>query len=513
MAMTDIQRKLDEALRQHVETWRAGDPTTLEAHEARLGPKRLGFPDYLVGAVVVGGFDFGLHVATAAARAQAAPGGGPGLLVRVLAEAYARHRHELGTRLVEAHALEGESAAVLLARLQATVGCLTAAGSSLESAVTDAVSRQQWGLALNGLRRLEAETKGAMAPASWGQMALCLHNLGRYAEASEAIAHGMRVPGSDGRPLSEVLPRPPEPPPEEVVLARWGGALTPRVTIICMTFNHVRYIEDTLRGFLMQETDFPYEIIVHDDASTDGTADVLRTWAARYPRLIRLIARERNLYSTGVYPITTLPGLPRGELIATCEGDDYWFHPGKLAKQAHFLFENPSFSCSGHNYLHFHEGLLTASVWRPGREDRIIAAHELMNLSMLWWMPWTLTMMYRAECFRFPPERSLASLGDQFMMSYLGERGPCMYFEGFIGAVRRENAFSAWSPLSAEGKEKVRLRTWMAIMAYHARRGNRDPVEHMVARLLDSKLPQAGKVQLYTDFIMKLTNLPPVEEA
>ena len=87
-----------------------------------------------------------------------------------------------------------------------------------------------------------------------------------------------------------------------------------------------------------------------------------------------------------------------------------------------------------------------------------------------------------------------------------------MYFEGFIAAVRRENAFSAWSPLSAEGKEKVRLRTWMAIMAFHARRGNRDPVEHMIARLLDSKLPLPAKVELYTDFVMKLGDLPPVGE-
>jgi glycosyltransferase involved in cell wall biosynthesis len=512
MAQTDMQRKLDEALRLHLRTWRAGDQVALADQEARLGPKRLAFHEYVVGALAVGGFDFGLHVATLAARADAIPGGGPAVLVRVLADAYVRHRGELGAQLVAAHAISDESAPELLERLQTTVGCLNAQAADLDLAVTTAIKSRLWGPALHGLRRLEEARRGDLAPVVWGKMALCLHSLGRFAEASAAMARAMATPGADGRSLAELVPRPPEPPSEDAIVARWGGDLAPRVTVICTTFNHVRYVEDALRGFLTQETDFPFEIIVHDDASTDGTADVLRAWAARYPRLIRLIARETNLYSTGVYPFSTLQGLPRGELIATCEGDDYWHDPGKLAKQAHFLFDNPSFSCSGHNYLHLHEGLLTVTPWRPGREDRVIGAQQLMNLSQLWWMPWTLTLMYRAECLRIPPERRLTTLGDQFMMSLIGQRGPCMYFEGFIGAVRRENAFSAWSPLSAEGKEKVRLRAWMAIMAYHARRGNRDPVEHMVARLLDSKLPQAAKVQLYTDFVMQLKDLPPVEE-
>ncbi len=117
----------------------------------------------------------------------------------------------------------------------------------------------------------------------------------------------------------------------------------PLVSIVCDTYNHAPYVADALEGFLMQRTDFPFEIIVHDDASNDGTREILLAYEARYPGLIRLVLRTQNKYSYDpkilehyVFP------LARGKYVAICEGDDYWTSPDKLQKQVSYLEAHPA---------------------------------------------------------------------------------------------------------------------------------------------------------------------------
>lgn len=125
-----------------------------------------------------------------------------------------------------------------------------------------------------------------------------------------------------------------------------------KVTVVCTAFNHERYLRDALEGFVRQETDFPFEILVNDDASTDGTAAILREYAEKYPALIRPIYQEKNLYSQGVniYDAVFYP-VARGEYIAICEGDDYWTDPRKLQLQADFLDAHPDYVACVHNTL------------------------------------------------------------------------------------------------------------------------------------------------------------------
>lgn len=135
---------------------------------------------------------------------------------------------------------------------------------------------------------------------------------------------------------------PSEPPAERDIMSQWpADADTPRVSILCHAFNHAPYIRDALNGILMQETRFPFEIILHDDASTDGTADIVRDYQARYPTIIRAVLQRENQYSRGVDPaLTTIP-LTRGSWVAVCEGDDYWIDPKKLARQIEALERHP----------------------------------------------------------------------------------------------------------------------------------------------------------------------------
>lgn len=118
----------------------------------------------------------------------------------------------------------------------------------------------------------------------------------------------------------------------------------PLVSICCITYNHENYIREAIESFLMQKTTFPIEIIIHDDASTDKTAKIVKEYATKYPMIIIPIFQTKNQYSLGIkpWPNFVFP-LARGKYIALCEGDDYWTDPFKLQKQVDFLVENDEY--------------------------------------------------------------------------------------------------------------------------------------------------------------------------
>jgi len=122
------------------------------------------------------------------------------------------------------------------------------------------------------------------------------------------------------------------------------------VSICCITYNHERYIRDAIEGFLMQKTNFKYEILIHDDASTDDTANIIREYEKRFPDLIKPIYQKENQYSKGAsVVIEYVLKKVKGKYIALCEGDDYWTNPYKLQKQVDFLEKNQKFSMCFHN--------------------------------------------------------------------------------------------------------------------------------------------------------------------
>lgn len=110
------------------------------------------------------------------------------------------------------------------------------------------------------------------------------------------------------------------------------------VSICCITYNQEPYIRQCIEGFLMQKTTFPFEILIHDDASTDNTAHIIREYEHKYPDIIKPIYQTENQYSKRIDIIQTFQ-FPRskGKYIAFCEGDDYWTNPYKLQKQVIFL--------------------------------------------------------------------------------------------------------------------------------------------------------------------------------
>ena len=121
------------------------------------------------------------------------------------------------------------------------------------------------------------------------------------------------------------------------------------VSICCLTFNHENYIRQCLDGFMMQQTNFKFEVLIHDDASTDNTTTIIREYEQRYPETIKPIYQSENQYSKGVKP-SFIFQFPRakGKYIAMCEGDDYWTDPLKLQKQVDFMEFHPNMSFCFH---------------------------------------------------------------------------------------------------------------------------------------------------------------------
>lgn len=123
----------------------------------------------------------------------------------------------------------------------------------------------------------------------------------------------------------------------------------PLVSVCVITYNHGKYIRQCLDGILMQKVNFPYEILIHDDASPDDTADIIREYWEKYPTVIKPILQTENQYSKGVDVSRFNFHRAKAKYIAQCEGDDYWTDDRKLQMQVDFLEENSEYVMTGHN--------------------------------------------------------------------------------------------------------------------------------------------------------------------
>lgn len=127
----------------------------------------------------------------------------------------------------------------------------------------------------------------------------------------------------------------------------------PLVSVICLTYNQDKYVRDCLEGFVMQQTSFPYEILVYDDASTDETTDIIREYVSKYPDIFKPTFYKKNNYSQGLGFVGLYTGIKeaQGKYVAYCEGDDYWTDPHKLQKQVDFLETHPDYEICAHETM------------------------------------------------------------------------------------------------------------------------------------------------------------------
>jgi glycosyltransferase involved in cell wall biosynthesis len=214
------------------------------------------------------------------------------------------------------------------------------------------------------------------------------------------------------------------------------------VSIRCLTYNHEPFIAKCLDGFIMQKTSFRFEAIVHDDASTDGTAKIILEYAERFPEIIKPILQTENQYSKGRKISRLVQPYLKGKYIAVCEGDDYWIDPEKLQKQVDFMESNKEYSMCFHNSFIFDSNC-----------KKIIGNHKIYNKSQDaefqhilqdgGFVP-TQSKLYRKESMigfdQFPQNCPVGDLKNQ---TYLALTGKVFYLNETMAVYRRwEGSFT-----------------------------------------------------------------------
>jgi len=205
---------------------------------------------------------------------------------------------------------------------------------------------------------------------------------------------------------------------------------SPFVSIVCEVFNHEPYLRQCLDGFLMQKTRFPFEVLIHDDASTDRSADIIREYEKEYPGLFKPIYQVENQYSKGVKIWASIQfPRARGKYIALCEGDDYWTDPLKLQCQVDYLERHPQ--CS----LCFHKVRIKADhqeqlTFFSHLQEREYSAREIYET---WTIP-TCSVVFRAFDCRMDKR---VVFGDTYLWLLLSERGTLNCLNITAGVYRR----------------------------------------------------------------------------
>ena len=228
---------------------------------------------------------------------------------------------------------------------------------------------------------------------------------------------------------------------------------TPLVSIFTLAYNHAPYIRQCLEGFLMQRTTFSFECLIHDDASTDETADIIREYESRYPDIIKPIYQTENQYSKGG-GITRKFLIPRaqGKYIAICEGDDYWTDPLKLQKQVDFLETHPDYTICGGMYRILKEGdtelterdLLVREM-KKFPKGRTVTLQNYLEPYLLQF----LTVCYRKDCFNIERLDQIKYSKDDTIYAMLLEQGKGFVFPDYFGVYRMHQS-GIWAGMTNE---------------------------------------------------------------
>ncbi|MCS2608329.1 glycosyltransferase [Halomonas dongshanensis] len=280
-----------------------------------------------------------------------------------------------------------------------------------------------------------------------------------------------------------LLPRLPEqrnvksvmPPAGPVVLPEEHHNGKPLVSVFCATYNHVDFLEEAIQGIIAQRTRFPFEVIIHDDASTDGTQEIIRKYASQYPDLIKPVYQEKNLFRQGIKATDFCFPRLQGKYVALCEGDDYWTDPEKLQKQFDFMESNEEVVMCHHDAFIFDKnGEVAPSKLRDDFKRSYTQEEMLRNNCFIL----TLSMFFRKKFTHFPEEKSYVGNGDSFLIALLGQYGKSHYMEDITPAAYRLHGNSIWSSKSVKEKNKMQANTFKWMSRYYKRMKKKDLADY-----------------------------------
>ena len=235
---------------------------------------------------------------------------------------------------------------------------------------------------------------------------------------------------------------------QEEIMKNWQGDINqPVVSVRCITYNHENYIAQALDGFLMQKTNFPFEVIVHDDASPDRTAGIVREYEKKYPAIIKAIYQTENQYSKRDGTIARIMNEAcKGKYIALCEGDDYWIDENKLQMQVDFLEKNPEYGMCFHNALKYDYTNNRKFMFN----DENFKELTLKNLILEWHIPTASIVLLREVMDKKMPAKGEYPQGDILFHLAGFDFGKIYYFPQIMSVYRYNVVGSATSRSNAD---------------------------------------------------------------
>ncbi len=234
------------------------------------------------------------------------------------------------------------------------------------------------------------------------------------------------------------------------------------VAIKCLTYNHELYIRQCLEGFVMQQTNFRFVAIVHDDASTDKTAEIIREYAEKYPDVIIPLYETENQHSKHDGSLSNIINQALNatscKYIAWCEGDDYWIDPLKLQKQVDFLETHPDYTmCCSDAVIKSPRGELNFSRYSSSTTIPFSALVLGGGLFIQ-----TATLVYhRSLVTDYPDCCKQCHVGDYPMQIYAGLKGKVYYFAEKMAVYRFQTATS-WTARESTNHIEKRIKGWVS---------------------------------------------------
>jgi glycosyltransferase involved in cell wall biosynthesis len=232
------------------------------------------------------------------------------------------------------------------------------------------------------------------------------------------------------------------------------------VSVCCTTYNLEEYVKAALDGIMMQQTTYPFEVIVHDDASTDKTPEIIREYEKCYPGIIKPIFQTENqLSKAGIYPYAFLYAAAKGKYIADCDGDDYWTDPLKLQKQVDFMEANPGCSLCYHEYKMLRDGVFSEPSTSSPRD---YTADELIAFPIEGYGIATSTKLWRNKLTPLEMSYLESRCPDYCLNVIMGMYGSCKFIPGIKPSVYRKHKGNTWS-----GTPRIAERTQAMFQRLH----------------------------------------------
>lgn len=224
------------------------------------------------------------------------------------------------------------------------------------------------------------------------------------------------------------------------------------LSVCCTSYNHEKYIRDALEGFLHQKVKFKYEILIHDDASTDKTSQIIQEYEKKYPEIIKPIYQTQNQYSKGMQIHYTFNHTrAKGKYIAWCEADDYWIDQNKLQKQVDYLEKHPNCSISCHASYALNVNSRKTEKISPFHTATQFILNDFLEKQITFSTP---TICYRKELFDDVPSfYHDCPVGDVPLKMFLLVKG-YGYFMPEAMAVYRKNVIGSWTNRIAINHQK-----------------------------------------------------------